>query len=274
MKIRYAKTTEIPILKNIWLKCFEDKSEYIDSFLSFKKYWKALIVEHDNSITSMLFIIPTTDNFWYLYAIATLPQQRRKGFMSKLLNEAFQRAIKLQKKGLLLVPADNQLRKYYERLSFRVFSTLKKTILYPICSSCEIKEKRLSFSEINKIRKKFFTNTSAINWKNKHIELLKQTLNIYGGEIITFKYKNALGYIVVEEQIHLIVKEIAICNTSITKALLQEITNFLNEKYKRSEKVIFYLKEDSSFGESFPFAMIKSSLPLPITNNYFNLALD
>ena len=72
VKIRYAKTEDFSQLKDIWLRCFNDSKEFIDLFFSYKGYWKAIVIEHNNTIVSMLFVIPTADDFWYIYAVATL----------------------------------------------------------------------------------------------------------------------------------------------------------------------------------------------------------
>lgn len=271
VKIRYAKTEDFSQLKDIWLRCFNDSKEFIDLFFSYKGYWKAIVIEHNNTIVSMLFVIPTADDFWYIYAVATLPQYRKQGLMKKLLNETYLRSIKHRKKGILLVPATEMIKKYYEKLGFVSFSKLKKVILIPRSQQFDIIENKITESQINTIRKKYFKE--SIKWKSKHVALSKLTTLVFGGDIIAFKYKKDQGYVVVENQKHLIVKEIAFSSNVITMEVLQEITNFLSKRFSKTNEVIFHLIENSPIkGELFSFAMIKSNDL--VSSKYFNLALD
>lgn len=272
MKIRYAKSTDIAQLKEIWLKCFDDTIAFVDLFLSYKTYWKALVVEHEHKLLSMLFILPTADHFWYIYALCTLPDYRKNGLMTSLLNEAYLRSVKQGQKGLILLPANDHLRNAYAKRSFIPFSSLKKVVMIPQSTDYEIKKIRLPLKKVNEIRANYF-KASAIMWGNTHLSLIKQSAMISGGKIVAFRYKNAIGYAVIEIYKHLIVKEIAIeSNFRISNDFLQKFTNFLNNECSFSE-AIYYIEKDSPIeGESVPFAMIRTSLFLP--NGYFNLALD
>lgn len=273
MKIRYAKSTDIPQLKEIWLQCFDDTIAFVDLFLSYKNYWKALVVEHECKLLSMLFILPTANRFWYIYALCTLPPYRKTGLMAHLLNETYLRSVKHGQKGLVLLPANDKLRYFYSKLAFTPFSSLKKVVMTPLSADSEIKKIRIPLKKVNEIRANYFKEASAVMWKDTHLALTEQSAMISGGKIITFSYGNAMGYAVIEIQKYLTVKEIAIdSDFRINNDFLQQFTNFLKKEYSFSQAVYYIEKDSPVEGESISFAMIKSSLPL--ANGYLNLALD
>ncbi len=270
MKIRLATTADHTQMRQIWRTCFDDDEAFIALFFTYSNYWRAMVVEEDNVLISMLFALPTTNDFWYIYACATLPQYRQRSAMAQLLNAVYQRALNEKQKGIVIVPADNHLREYYKKHGFIDTFSLKKAIFTPANANSEIEETELSTAEIVRLRDDFFNNSFA--WSETHINLVRQTLQLAHGDIVTFKYQNALGYAVCEPTNHLIVKELAIECTILTTETLQTLANFLGARFNTT-KIEFHLNANApTDGTRMPFAMIKSPIPCP--ENYFNLALE
>ena len=71
---------DICLIKEIWLKCFNDPEDYFNSFLNrFYSPECMLTYKIDNKIVSVFCIVPCTSdlgNTAYLFALATLPEYR------------------------------------------------------------------------------------------------------------------------------------------------------------------------------------------------------
>ena len=127
MVIRNAIPNDYESLKALWQVAFGDQEFYIETFLRNK--WKGdncLVVEEEGRIVSMLFLLHAeiiTEGkrsvAWYIYACATAPDFRGRGLMRLLLEEAYQEAISQSVFALLLVPASEELFRYYENAGFR-----------------------------------------------------------------------------------------------------------------------------------------------------------
>ncbi|MBR5134770.1 MAG: GNAT family N-acetyltransferase [Clostridia bacterium] len=116
-------------LERLWHQAFGDESEEIRAFLlRFLQYDTALVVRHDRSIVSMLFLIETqlvlcdgsSRTVGYIYAGATDRNYRSAGLYKRLLQAAEQEARSRGMAALFLQPADERLAQTYCRLGFTV----------------------------------------------------------------------------------------------------------------------------------------------------------
>lgn len=117
--IRFADFTMTKQLKKIWKECFHDENSYIDFF--FQEYFNentTLVYLLEGIPVSMLTLMPARlhesaglRKVYYVYAVATLPEARGKGFSSKLLNYANM----LTKDSTFLQPATKELVNFYEQ---------------------------------------------------------------------------------------------------------------------------------------------------------------
>ncbi|MBD5451986.1 MAG: GNAT family N-acetyltransferase, partial [Lachnospiraceae bacterium] len=118
----FANETDIDAIEEIWYACFGDDREYIDLYLSNRFETENMLVIHeDGRPVSMLSLLPVTITIdgeshaaRYVYAVATLPAYRKKGYASKLIEHAFYK----YEEPLILQPASEELRRYYEKLGF------------------------------------------------------------------------------------------------------------------------------------------------------------
>ncbi|MCM1153011.1 MAG: GNAT family N-acetyltransferase [Muribaculum sp.] len=133
------------IMKQIWQEIFKDKIEYVS--LIFDKYYNEryfLTHEEDNNIVGILQAIPYSfriiqeeiidhkcgGNYskilpkaLYLCGLATLPEYRNKGIMQRLINRVISIAKEDNYDFVFLIPANENLVKYYSKLGFnRAFS--------------------------------------------------------------------------------------------------------------------------------------------------------
>lgn len=117
--IRFADNTMINELKKMWKECFHDEDSYIDFF--FREYFSeesTLVYLKDGKPVSMLTLMPAKlhekkglRNIYYIYAVATLPEARGKGYSSMLLDYANE----VTSNATFLQPATKELEQFYER---------------------------------------------------------------------------------------------------------------------------------------------------------------
>ncbi len=109
--------------REIYMQVFGDDAEFTDElFKNCFKYCKTLKV--DEKIISMLFLLPCEliDNgkakdAYYIYAVATLPEYRGKGYMRELI----EKVIKNTDAPIFLRPVNSSLIEFYEKFGFAIF---------------------------------------------------------------------------------------------------------------------------------------------------------
>ena len=122
-EVVYArKEEEGEQIKELWEVCFGDEASYIDFYLENRMTDSNMLVLHeDGKIVSMASFLPVRyehngeeTDARYVYAVATLPKYRGRGYASKILSFAKEH----YGQPLLLAPAGEELMGYYERLGF------------------------------------------------------------------------------------------------------------------------------------------------------------
>lgn len=172
------KTEHMNSLSRLWNTVFGDDYSFIE--LIFKK-------EYDNGIlcfaafdnkeaVSAFYLIKNTLKFnrkqyegYYLYAAATLPEYRGKGFMSELIEEAKKYCADKGADFITLVPSQESLYGYYSRFGF-------EKAMYRCESSFSLKTARSDKKEVI----------------NNGDEILR-IRNCYEGGIISF-HPSTIGY--------------------------------------------------------------------------------
>lgn len=109
--------------KALWQEAFGDDDAFVDRFLIryFRRRGLFSLCEQERML-SMLHLLPFRSELGrtgYLYGVATAADCRRRGLASRLLREAIARARAEGFDALILIPADDDLRRFYERFGFR-----------------------------------------------------------------------------------------------------------------------------------------------------------
>jgi ribosomal protein S18 acetylase RimI-like enzyme len=125
--IRLARPEDLGALKEIWNASFPGDEAFADWFLE-NAYVpeNALVWEEGGHASAMLHLIPMRCrmsgrefNASYVYAVATLPENRGKGVAAALLQEAEALEKSRGTDLLMLVPQSGTLFEYYRRQGFR-----------------------------------------------------------------------------------------------------------------------------------------------------------
>lgn len=158
--IQFADNTMVEQLKKIWKECFYDEDSYVNFF--FGEYFhdeSTLVYLIDKTPVSMLTLMPAKlhekngiRKVYYIYAVATLPEARGKGYSSELLNYANE----ITKNSTFLQPATKELENFYERNGYS--STIIRKMIRIKREQVELEEKsqmELKAASITSERKRF-----------------------------------------------------------------------------------------------------------------------
>lgn len=132
-------------IKKIWETCFGDEEDYICFYLEHRMTEEnMLIICEDGKAVSMASFLPVKylcqgeyQDARYVYAVATLPEYRRRGLAGKLLLFAKEK----YKEPLILAPAEESLIRYYEEMGFKKAFPESRHKLEAGVTALEVKER-------------------------------------------------------------------------------------------------------------------------------------
>lgn len=119
----FASQQEEKEIRELWKTCFGDEEDYIDLYLS-KRFQEnnMMVIFEDGKPVSMASFLPVEwyyegeyHSARYVYAVATHPKKRKKGYASELLKHAAEK----YHEPLILQPATEQLAAYYQKAGFQ-----------------------------------------------------------------------------------------------------------------------------------------------------------
>lgn len=124
--IEIATEKEIAQLKDVWRSSFGDYDDYINLFMKNRLASSVpLVCKVDGKIVSVLYLLSGGVRFKnkvlsaeYVYAAATLPEYRGKGYMAELLQEARKFSEAKGSDLICLVPASESLFSFYEKFGY------------------------------------------------------------------------------------------------------------------------------------------------------------
>lgn len=225
----------IPGLKKIFSVCFSDTDEYIDMFFE-KRYSKerCICAYWDNALAGAAHLIPFTYNgkkCYMLYAVGVLPEYRNKGLFRDIIEYIKQKADK-NNWGLALCPANDNIKRIYEKLGFKDTFYLKKSYFKGDKTKAKgLKE--LSSSQFAECRK-YLGRTDIALWDKKSLEYVMSENIFCGGTNSLFEYEGK-KYSVVH-----FLKDgiITVAETTLPKKDRQLLANELSFYYDK-ETVVF-----------------------------------
>ena len=119
----FALSSEKEEIAEIWQKCFGDTKEEITCY--FETYFteqNMLVIHEDGKVAAMASFLPAELSIGeeksfparYVYAVATRPEYRKRGYAAKILNYAKEK----YRMPLALQPESDALREYYKKFGF------------------------------------------------------------------------------------------------------------------------------------------------------------
>ena len=124
--IKYADNTIAPQVRQMWKTVFGDPEAYVDIYFRDKYHNNnTLVYVEDGKPVASLQMLPYMFSFCgreipiaYISGACTLPEYRRKGYMSALLKQSFHEMRKRNIPLSLLVPQEAELVDFYARFGF------------------------------------------------------------------------------------------------------------------------------------------------------------
>lgn len=147
--IRPSTPADIPAIRELWSLAFGDSGAYMDAFLTHCHSLhpeRTLVLEEDGVVRSMTtwidtaFVTPdgTEHPAAYIYAVATHPDARSRGFAAKVLAWAEEHLRSLGYTAMTTVPSEPSLHNYYGSLGFRECFCHDEVRLVPSVSACPL----------------------------------------------------------------------------------------------------------------------------------------
>lgn len=198
----FANETEEEQILRIWEECFGDSKEYIKMYLEKRFETENMMVIHeDGKIVSMASFLPVQvtingkqESARYVYAVATLPTYRKRGYASEIIKHATGK----YQEPLILQPADDAMEAYYGNLGF--ISAFEPSPCWIYEGSAKWEKKSVTqMSEVNidewnieainageykKIRDSHFTGEGYVEWDEAAIQYAMEENAFCGGEAV------------------------------------------------------------------------------------------
>ena len=212
--IGFANYNDIDELKLLWSICFSDTQEFIDNYFdSLFEPCDVIVARENGKIVSMATIHKVeyvekdrSKPCGYVYAVATRPEYRGKGYFKKVMSFAKKEAKKRGFIGLVTVPATQELDKLYKKIGYK---TVSKFSLFQM--SGEFARARVRYP-LTKCGREEFINMRQdyLNTHKSYIKLDEKQLGFvydYVGakNILTAEIGGVKKYVVCEKNDDLIV---------------------------------------------------------------------
>ncbi|MDR3350121.1 MAG: GNAT family N-acetyltransferase [Prevotellaceae bacterium] len=277
-------------LKNIWRACFNDSDRYIDFYFSERyRSENTLVYCKAGRGAAMMTLLPATvvtphKEFAarYVYAVATLPEFRNKGFSFALAQQADEQARAENCALEIVAPATPELFPFYARQGF---STVFYRRVVKFSAEEIAPEEALEGAPLSEagtffnLRERYFAQGCFfVRWDSAALSYILKESRLLQGDVYYFSQGDDEGYAVTAPSGDaLLLKEVA-----LTPALAPAALYFLKQQYAHCRYFICHLAVDSPLwakrGTTVPLAMLKWLIPPPAAvstiNAYVNLLKD
>lgn len=301
IEIRLAREGEIDRQKDMWKLCFGDRETYIDFYFANEyKENETLALTYNKEIVSILTMIPMKTvlpdkrslSSAMLYAIATHPDYRNRGYSTELITYAEKYLAGMQNHFTILVPAGQHLFDFYRKQGYREYFYLREALLslaeIDILSaqvSCRCKVYPLDSKEYNLRRNELLHGSLYIAYTEDEIRYQQKLSRYSGADIYAIDLVDLSGGIgkkqgcaVIERRntSRVVIKELLLPEDNYLP-VLKELTRFIPSRE-------YVVRTPAHLGQSLggsvrPFGMIKSPAKnnlkmLPDMQGYLGIAFD
>ncbi len=242
--VRFANKEDLKTITGLWQSCFGDGEPYINNFLdNIFSGNNCFVYQAEEGIVSFLFLLESpfvsgeqTVKGAYIYAACTEKAHRGKGYMNSLMNYVAEYAAKNDYEILYLVPAENSLFDFYEKLGYEKAFKRKEFILnreiMMILADSDSETGEFDLTEISKIRNQMISENPGILWNDQVLNYSFIENGLVGGKnVFAIKKGEPVGYAqIYEEGNRCIIKEF--CSLGMgTGALVRQILQAVDAAY-------------------------------------------
>ncbi len=281
--VTLAAESDIHQVKALWKDCFGDEDSYIELFFSRIDFNKdnnrILIIKDHDSIVSMAFLLESTVyaggvpySAYYLFAVATLPQLRGRGYATIIEQYAKDTALLHNKCYLTLVPQTPSLFEFYKAIGYDTAFFLTKTTLHYAQISHSLTPillTRLSKEEFVSYRKECIRSIPySCGFADINAGFVYDDLRYSGIECYSVEYRDTKGYICTSVEGDTLIIHDTLTTLDQIKTLLPSLLQHFN---CRSLSITYYNKAQNTI----PYGMVKriDDTAPQISDGYMNLML-
>lgn len=294
--ITFADLTMLDDLARLRCVCFDEDEAYSRFYFSrrFTPDNTLVYVEQGRAVASLTLlpvtIVTPVRNFpaAYVYAVATLPDFRRRGIAGALLEHAETALRARGGEALLLVPASDGLRDYYAKFGYYPSSCRREVGLDAAAmADCSPHTRRIDIGPLEAADLLRLRNTAFapggyfVQWDQAALRYAIEECYFYGGFTRFLHSDTEEGFFMAYPKYGgVVVKE-----SMLTERLFPYALQLIRKYFEHARHVCFYLPQHATpanwpagDGETSPFAMLKcltpAAQPAADATPYLGLALD
>ena len=252
MTIDSPKNSHAMALRSLFADSFGEGEAFLDDFfnLAYSPSRARVLTESDEVLSALYWFDCELcgKKLAYIFAVSTARAERGRGLCSALMNDTHAHLRSLDYAGALLVPAEQSLFGFYERLGYKAATGIAEISATASKSAADLRE--LSPEEYLSLREKFLP-TGGVKEGIEVIKLLAKGAKLYtGGDFILAARKSGNELLGIE----------LLGNTEKFSDILASL--------KCTSGAFRTVGEDRSFSMMLPFT---EDLPTP---TYLGIALD
>lgn len=183
MKIEHPSACHLPALKQLWMAAFEDTDAFVDRFfqVAFAPQRCLCLLQDEHPVAAAYWfdVSFSGKQAAYVYAVATDPDHRGRGFCRQLMQQLHQHLAQRQYAGAILVPGDPGLRGMYQAMGYADFGGIREFSC--TASATPIPVREISAEEFARRRSDFLSPDSVIQ-EGENLAFLKQFYRFYATE--------------------------------------------------------------------------------------------
>jgi len=249
MEMRRAKIEDLKELKEVWKLSFGDEDSFIDLYFQSRDWLnETAVLLLDGKIVSMLTMMPVdmveetgeSCKASMLYAIATHPDFQKRGFAALLIDYSNQCLLSQQVPVTLLVPAGEELFRFYAKCGYRDGFFVREAVLNrneieTLAGGCPTDCSLTSIepSGYNRIRRKLLKGHPYLDYRDDEVSFEKQLGRIYDADLFSIEIDGAEGCAYFERISRelVIIKELLVPEKYLAAAIMQISALIPGEKY-------------------------------------------
>jgi len=177
-EFRLSRRGDIPALRQLWNQAFGDSQEYLDLFFS-TAYApeRCLVLDDIGAAAYWLNCGLGNRKLAYVYAVAVGKDLRGRGVGSAMMKELRVHLEAQGYAGILLVPGDEGLRNYYQRLGYR---TVSRQDRFAAKAGQIVEMARLDAGEYARLRRAYLEDSGVIQ-EGENLALLSGMAEFFHG---------------------------------------------------------------------------------------------
>ena len=178
-EFRLSRRSDVPALRQLWKQAFGDSEEYLDLF--FETAYapeRSLVLDGIGAAAYWLDCSLEDRKLAYVYAVAVRKDLRGQGVGAALMKNLRVHLERQEYDGILLVPGDERLRDYYQKLGYRTLSWQNR---FTAAAGTPVEMTRLTAEEYAILRRAYLGEHGVVQEK-ENLALLSGMAEFFRGD--------------------------------------------------------------------------------------------